>query len=1426
MDDFFDLSNIQIRLASTEKIREWSHGEVRKPETINYRTLKPERDGLFCEKIFGTTKDWECYCGKFKSIRYKGLVCDKCGVEVTHSKVRRERMGHIELSYPVAHIWYYRTIPSRIALILDMAANEIKNILYFERYVVIEPGDSGLKFKQLVTPEDYYRLVEQHGDRIYASIGADAVKELLNMINLDDEIRELRIRLETKRRAIDRRLAKRLEIMESFRDSNNKPEWMVLDVIPVLPPELRPMVQLEGGRFATSDLNDLYRRVINRNNRLKRLLALKAPDIIVCNEKRMLQEAVDALFDNSRRKKVIKGKGNRPLKSLSDMLKGKQGRFRQNLLGKRVDYSGRTVIIVGPKLKIYQCGLPKKMALELFKPFIIKWLVEKEYTQNIKSAKSMIENEEKEVFQGLEEIIYEHPVLLNRAPTLHRLGIQAFLPLLTEGKAIQLHPLVCHAFNADFDGDQMAIHVPLSPRAQLESWLLILAAHNILNPANGSPIVGPTQDMILGLYYLTAEKPDEKGEGKIFDDISEVIYAVERGVVNYQSKIQFFQEDRTIETTPGKLIFNQFLPEGHPYVNRPMTSKEINDLIAGLYKDFGKSITIKFLDDIKKLGFEFATIFAPTVSLDDIKIPKVKAKIIEAGIKEVERVENEYRRGVITNDERYKKVIEIWTNANEKITEDLFKLLSTDQKGFNSIYAMAISGARGSRSQIRQLAGMRGLMARPSGDIIELPIRSNFREGLGVLEFFISTHGARKGLADTALKTADAGYLTRRLVDISQDVIIRGKDCGVKEGFPITADKEGDKTIVPLRSKLFGRYLAQVIKDSVTNEVVFEKDTLITKEIAHKIENLGYNQVDVRSVLACENLTGICSKCYGVDMATLLPVEEGEAVGIIAAQSIGQPGTQLTMRTFHIGGTATTRSIESSVKAPYDSLVKDIQGPFVKNADGKQIMVKRGALIIAQVFSSYEKKELKEYKLKSRDRVIRGEVIGKRVIKGAPTPIYASTPSEVYEIGNRIYLIGDELPVHLDAGTILVCSKEDVVKSQEIFCEYDPYNTLLIAGNSGRLQYVDIEEGKNLKVEDAVGTTNKIFKIIPYRQEKLVPKVHIYDKGKLVEEIPVPINSVMVIKNGEQVKAGGVFAKIETKTEKTRDITGGLPRVDELFEARHPKDPCHLAEISGIVKDTGEIARDKRILEIIPEGLSEKEQEEQKVSVAIPVYKQILVQEGEAVQQGDILDDGALDPHDILRVKGEHELQHYLIREIQEVYRLQGVYINDKHIEVMLRQMMRKVEITDAGDTSFVLMGSVDKSVFRLENKRVIEEGGAPAKAKAVLMGLTKASLHSESFLSAASFQETTRILTEAAIRGKVDPLNGLKENIIIGHLIPAGTGMKQYKTIRAYKHVLGDLYYTEEEKEMLYEPQTKPKKIEESLKKLMEDNVVFPVAK
>lgn len=1409
MRDIHDFNKIRINLAAPDRIRKWSFGEVKKPETINYRTLKPERDGLFCEKIFGTTKDWECYCGKFKSIRYKGVVCDKCGVEVTHSKVRRERMGHIELSYPVAHIWYYRTVPSRIALVLDMSANDIKSVLYFERYVVIEPGDSGLELRQLISQEDYYRLAEIHGDKFYASIGADAVKELLSMINLDEEIGEMRTKIEDRRKVSDKRMLKRLEILESFRDSTNRPEWMILDTIPVLPPELRPMVQLEGGRFATSDLNDLYRRVINRNNRLKRLLALKAPDIIVCNEKRMLQEAVDALFDNSRRKKAIKGKGNRPLKSLSDMLKGKQGRFRQNLLGKRVDYSGRTVIVVGPELKIFQCGLPKKMALELFKPFIMKWLVDKEYTQNIKSAKRMIENEEREVFEGLEEVIHEHPVMLNRAPTLHRLGIQAFLPVLVEGKAIQLHPLVCHAFNADFDGDQMAIHVPLSPRAQIESWMLILSAHNLLNPANGQPIVGPTQDMILGLYYLTAKLEDGRGVGNIYDSIIELTYAIDRGLLDHRSKIQFYHQDKQLETTAGRLIFNQLLPLDYPYVNRALTNKTINEIIADLYKTRGAAITVKFLDSLKKLGFKYATRFAPTISIADVIVPESKAKMVDKANKEVEKVETEHRKGIITNEERYKKVIDIWTNTNDRITDDLMVTLGKDQKGFNPIYAMATSGARGSKSQIRQLAGMRGLMAKPSGDIIELAIRSNFKEGLGVLEFFISTSGARKGLADTALKTADAGYLTRRLVDVSQDVIVREEDCGTEDGLTVTADREGDKVVVSLRQKIFGRYLQQDIRDPNTDEVVYIQNSQITEEIAAKIETLGYEEVKIRSIMTCDSRNGVCAHCYGLDLSTLAPVEKGEAVGIIAAQSIGQPGTQLTMRTFHIGGAATSRSVDSVIKAPYDAKVIKVQGRLIKRKNGDTILLKRGSIVIAQVLERHKTSELEEVDLTDGARIIRGEIIGKKRGKSGVTSIYAGVAGDILLKDDELIILGPEYTVQAEAGAHIFVSDNEFAAKGSPLVEFDPYNSLIIGTHSGKVEYIDIEEGKNLKVEE-IGES-KLRKIISYRKEKLIPKVHIYDKGRLVTEISLPINSVLVADNSSSVSEGDVIAKVESKAEKTRDITGGLPRIDELFEARHPKDPCHLADIDGVIHDPGEIVRDKRVLYITPEGVSEDEAEEASVSIAIPLHKQILVHEGELVTQGDALSEGVVDPHDILRVLGEHELQRFLVAEIQGVYRMQGVTINDKHIEIILRQMLRKVEVVDAGDTDFLPFTQVDKILFKKENQRVIKEGGAPATATPILMGLTKASLNSESFLSAASFQETTRVLTDAAIKGKEDPLEGLKENIIIGHLIPAGTGLKQYRKIRAYKHVLGDLFITEDEEEEL-QGRVDGEKVEETM--------------
>lgn len=1408
MREFYDFNKIRIKLASPDVVREWSYGEVKKPETINYRTLKPERDGLFCEKIFGTTKEWECYCGKFKSIRYKGVVCDKCGVEVTHYKVRRERMGHIELSYPVAHIWYYRTVPSRIALVLNMSANDVKSVLYFERYVIILAGDSGLDEKQLLTPDEYTRLAEQFGDSVYASIGADAIKELLSMVNLEDEIDEIRERLEEKRKTTDARLLKRLTILENFRDSGNKPEWMILDVVPVLPPELRPMVQLEGGRFATSDLNDLYRRVINRNNRLKRLLSLKAPDIIVSNEKRMLQESVDALFDNSRRKKSIKGKGNRPLKSLSDMLKGKQGRFRQNLLGKRVDYSGRTVIVVGPELKIYQCGLPKKMALELFKPFIMKWLVDKEFTQNIKSAKRMIENEEREVFQGLEEIIHEHPVLLNRAPTLHRLGIQAFLPVLIEGKAIQLHPLVCHAFNADFDGDQMAIHVPLSPRSQLEAWMLILSAHNLLNPANGQPIVGPTQDMILGLYYLTAELPDAQGQGHVFDSVDEIIYALETDVLEHRARIQFWQMGRgsaggrVIETTAGRILFNELLPLDYPFVNTELSNRVVNEIIAELYQTKGSAITVKFLDSIKRLGFRYATRFAPTISIEDVKIPAKKTAFIQNANKEVEKVENEHRKGVITNDERYKKVIEIWNRANDDIEKELFALLKDDQKGFNPIHVMATSGARGSRNQIRQLAGMRGLMAKPSGDIIELPIRSNFKEGLGVLEFFISTHGARKGLADTALKTADAGYLTRRLVDVSQDVIIRMEDCGTTEGVLLTADKEGDKVVTSLRQKIMGRYLAMDIIDYSTDEVKFTSNTFVSDEVAEEIESLGYEEVRVRSALTCEAPIGICGHCYGMDLSTLKSVKMGEAVGTIAAQSIGQPGTQLTMRTFHVGGVATAQKAQSSVVSPYLALVKQIQGKLTQTKEGKSILLRRGSITISQILERYRHDELDDFSNKEDDRIISGEIIGKKKDeKGNFTPVYASHPGTIYLDDDFIYLMGANYTENLQVGSIVHVHKGEVVEKNTNLADYDPFNQVIVSSGSGRISYFEIEEGKNLKIEESDDEESSgIRKIVPFRAKKMTPKLQVYDKGKLIDEAPLPVGAILVADDNATVEAGDILAKIEKRAEKNRDITGGLPRVDELFEARRPKDACILAEIDGTITDRGDVVRDKHVIHILPDVADPIEAEDSKASISLPQGTQLLVQSGERVVKGDQINEGALDPHEILRVRGEVELQRYLIREIQEVYRMQGVYIHDKHIEVIIRQMLRKVEVSDAGDTSFVLSSVVDKNEFKQENERVIAEGGAPATFTPVLMGLTKAALNSESFLSAASFQETTRVLTDAAILGKEDPLVGLKENIIIGHLIPAGTGLREYRRIRAYKHTMGDLFLTEEDEEELYQ--------------------------
>lgn len=1375
---YTDFETIRVQLASPDRIREWSFGEVKKPETINYRTLRPEREGLFCERIFGTTKDWECYCGKFKSIRYKGVICDRCGVEVTHSKVRRERMGHVELATPVAHIWYYRSVPSRMGLLLNLTINQLKSILYYEKYVVIDPGDSEKARGDLIDEDEYHEFLDEYGDKFLAMIGGDAIKELLSRIDVETESREIRLKIQEKEKISDRRILKRLEVLESLRESGNRPEWMMLDTVPVIPPELRPMVQLEGGRFATSDLNDLYRRVINRNNRLKRLLALKAPEIIVRNEKRMLQEAVDALFDNSRRKRSVKGKGNRPLKSLSDMLKGKSGRFRQNLLGKRVDYSGRSVIVIGPELKMHQMGLPKKMALELFKPFIMKRLVDLELAPNIKSAKKKVELEEKEVFEALDEVIKEHPVLLNRAPTLHRLGIQGFLPVLAEGKAIKLHPLVCHAFNADFDGDQMAIHVPLSPKAQLECWMLMLSPHNLLNPANGAPIVGPTQDMVLGLYLLTSQLNEDTGEGKFFSGLNEIYYAVTAGAVGLRARVSVLHQGKIIQTTPGRIIFNSVFPEDYPFVNRAVSDKEINRIIADLYDRYGAGQTVVILDRFKELGFRYATRFAPTIGITDIKVSPEKPDLIARANKEVGDVEKAHRNGVITNEERYKKVIEIWTKTNELITESMFTELEKDQKGFNPIYIMAQSGARGSKQQIRQLAGMRGLMARPSGEIIELAIRSNFREGLGILEFFISTHGARKGLADTALKTADAGYLTRRLVDISQDVIITEMDCGTTAGLQMTAVREGEKVIVSLGDRAFGRYTSDDIRDPVSGEVVIPRLTLIDKVHVQRINQMGLERVPIRSALTCETRHGICGRCYGMDLSRLRPVELGEAVGIIAAQSIGQPGTQLTMRTFHVGGVATNVQVREGMhRSPYDAVVTAVNGQRIKDKEGQEIFSARGKIVAVRIGQEFDLAKLKGVRVEKDQTVMPGEIIASG-IGSEERPVTADVAGKIKIDGNRFMIMGEEIIIPVKIGTVLKVKEGQYVSRTQELASFDPYNDVQIAEQAGTVSFTDVIKDKNLR-KDEEGN----FRIQEFRREKLTPRLNVGSN-----EYSIPLNAILLVKDGQKVVAGETLYKLSIQAEKNRDITGGLPRVDELFEARRPRDACTLADVDGRIEDKNEVVKEKRIIYIVPD-------DGDPVKVAIPVGKRILVRNGDYVRAGDQLDEGSFDPHDILRIKGLQALHNYLIQEVQEVYRLQGVYINDKHIEVIVRQMLRKVEVENPGDTSFVVHQQVDRFGFMDENVRVESEGGVPATSTQVLLGITRASLNTDSFISAASFQETTKVLTDAAIKGKQDILLGLKENVIIGHLIPAGTGLKNYRAIEVFKESYGDIQRSEKER-------------------------------
>jgi DNA-directed RNA polymerase subunit beta' len=1421
MRDIQDFDSIMIRLASPDMIRAWSYGEVKKPETINYRTLRPEKDGLFCERIFGTTKEWECYCGKFKSIRYKGVICDRCGVEVTHFKVRRERMGHIELAAPVSHIWYYRSVPSRMGLLLDLPMTALRSVLYYEKYVVIDSGDTDLKKMQLLTEEEYYEAQERYGGGFSAGMGAEAVRTLLESIDLDEMSTELRTRMIEKGAKSDKRLLKRIEIVENFRNSKNKPEWMILNVIPVLPPDLRPMVQLDGGRFATSDLNDLYRRVINRNNRLKRLQALNAPDIIIRNEKRMLQEAVDALFDNSKKKRVVKGASNRPLKSISDMLKGKQGRFRQNLLGKRVDYSGRSVITVGPDLKMWQCGLPTKMALELFKPFIMKKLVDKDVVYNIKKAKMLVEQETPEVFAILDEVVKEHPVLLNRAPTLHRLGIQAFEPVLVEGKAIKLHPLVCHAFNADFDGDQMAVHVPLTHAAQMECWTLMLSVRNLLNPANGKTIVFPSQDMVLGINFLTRIKPRATGQGRRYHTVEEALMAVEAKSLDWEASIlarpsKFpvwdkmgkpckVDKDGLIETSAGRLVFNEEMPADIPFINYELKDKELRGLIEHIFNEKGSWTTVKMLDAIKATGYKYATIFGATIGVDDIVVPKEKAEMIDKANKEVESIQKQYRQGTITQEERQNRVVEVWTRTNDELAAIMMKTLEADRDGFNSIYMMANSGARGSRNQIRQLASMRGLMTKPTGEVIDLPIRSNFKEGLSVIEFFISTNGARKGLADTALKTAEAGYLTRRLVDIAQDVVVNEDDCGTINGISYSAIKDGEDIVEPLSDRIVGRYTLERVKHPITGELIVDVNEEITEEIAAAVEAAGVETVRIRTVLTCEAEHGVCRKCYGRNLATNRSVDIGEAVGTIAAQSIGQPGTQLTMRTFHIGGVLTKVSEENRIFLKYPVYIREVTGAHVELPDShgsggtRWLFTRKGYTVVNKVMKDYKLEAGDELLVEDGKRIIRGESIirrGKEEISSSEIA-YAMV---LENSGERIlYLIGQDQKIEIRNGSDFMVKKGEVVPAEKTIATFDPFSDPIIAEVSGYVNFEDIIQGTTLKeeIDDQTGNIEK--RITEFQLESKQPRILITDEnGTEIASYFLPGGAYIQVDEFEldakgnpaldgegkalrtRINAGRTIAKTLKESARAMDITSGLPRVSELFEARKPKSPAVLAQVSGIVYFRG-IVKGKRV--VVIEDAFKKEYKH-----LIPMTKRLLVRDGDTVEVGEPLCMGAVNPHDVLHVQGEATLQRYLMDEIQQVYRLQGVSINDKHIGVIVRQMMRKVEIVAVGDTRFIYGQMVDKYRFHEENNRVMAEGGQPAVARPMFQGITKASLNIDSFLSAASFQETTRVLTNAAIAGSTDYLRGLKENIIIGHPIPAGTGMKRYRGVKLFDEDSQDL--------------------------------------
>jgi len=1315
--------SISIKIASPEVIRSWSHGEVKKPETINYRTFKPEKDGLFCEKIFGPTRDWECSCGKYKRIKHKGIICDRCGVEVTRSNVRRQRLGHIELATPVSHVWFFKTSPSRMSALLELSLRDLERVLYYEEYIVIDPGDAPVKKRDLLTEDRYREYKEKFGNTLKAKMGAEAIRDLLKEVKIEDMTQKLyRAIKESKTEQSQKKLSKQLRIIESFNRSGNKPEWMTLDVIPVIPPDLRPLVPLDGGRFATSDLNDLYRRVINRNNRLKKIIELKAPEVIIRNEKRMLQEAVDALFDNGRHGRPVLGPGNRPLKSLSDMLKGKQGRFRQNLLGKRVDYSGRSVIVIGPELKLHECGLPKKMALELFEPFIIKKLKEKGFVHTIKSAKRIVEREKLEVWDILDEVIKEHPVLLNRAPTLHRLGIQAFQPRLIEGKAIRIHPLVCAAFNADFDGDQMAVHVPLSMEAQMECRILMMSVNNIFSPSDGRPIAIPSQDIVLGCCYLTKEKEGLKGQGKVFSTKEEALIAYNDNEADMHAKIKLRLGNTTIDTTPGRILFNDCLPKQLSFVNESLNKSKISRVITECYNTLGHDATIKLLDDLKQIGFEIATKAGISIAIDDLKIPSKKKLFIEEAQKEVDNVESQYRNGLITDGERYNKVVDIWTHCTDKVTEQIFKELDS----FNPIFMMADSGARGSKQQIRQLAGMRGLMAKPSGEIIENPITANFREGLTVLEYFISTHGARKGLADTALKTADSGYLTRRLVDVAQDAIITMEDCGTVNGITTSAIIEGDEVVVSLKERVIGRVALDNIVDIVNDAVIVEAGQEITEEKADRIESAGIEKIRIRSVLTCESKQGVCAKCYGRNLATRRIVELGEAVGIIAAQSIGEPGTQLTMRTFHIGGTASL-----SVEKPY----------LESKNDGT---------------AKYH--GIKAVQLESKDKFVVVNRNGQISVNDAD---------------------GRELERHpVPQGAIISTEDGKTVKQGAIFVRWDPYTTPILTEIGGMVKYEDIKEGVTVReeVDDATKIVNLIM--IEHKVDYHPQIIIVNEKQEVMGIYPIPSGAHIIVKDGEKIKAGQLLAKTPRVVTKTKDITGGLPRVAELFEARKPKDPAIISEIDGTV-EFGESKKGmRRIIVKSTSGMSKE--------YLIPPGKHLNVYKGDKVTAGQQLIDGPVVPQDILRVSGDKKLQEYLVNEVQEVYRLQGVKINDKHIEVIVRQMLKKVKIEDPGETSFLLGQQVDKFDFLEENERVMKKKKKPAKASPVLLGITKASLSTKSFISAASFQETTRVLTEAAASGRRDELIGLKENVIMGHLIPAGTGFSEHRKFEMIKNVEG----------------------------------------